>query len=130
MAAWTAGQQKALGWYYFAVALVTFVVAFMIAPISEWGTWGMVIGLALALLGLVGLYMGITGKGNTRSSTMSLRSQRIIAIVGLIAVTLAAFGTVLSDINAFTAQDALTVGVWVALGGLFVSQIMTIGKGE
>jgi hypothetical protein len=83
---------------------------------------------ALAMLGLVGLYMALTGKGNTRSRDMDPKRQRTVGIIGLILVSVAVLVSLVSDTGAFTASDTITVGIWVALSGLFVSQIVTIGK--
>lgn len=131
MAAWTEKQQKKLGWYYFIVALVTLVIAVIIEPVGDWEGWTLLLGAALAILGIVGLYQGITGKGNTRSSTMTESRQRVFAIVGLVAISVAAVISVIStDLSDWTASDMITVGIWVALGGLFVSQIATLSKSE
>lgn len=128
MSAWTTGQQKVLGWYYFIVALITLIIAFVQQPIGEWGGFGLLLGAALALLGLVGLWQGITGKGNTRSTTMSDSRQRVWAIVGLVAVSLAAVTTIISDQQSWSATDTLTTGIWVALLGLFLSQLVTLSR--
>ena len=128
MSAWTTGQQKVLGWYYFIIALITLVIAFVQQPIGEWGGFGLLLGAALALLGLVGLWQGITGKGNTRSTTMSDSRQRVWAIVGLVAVSLAALTTIIADEQSWSAIDTLTIGIWVALLGLFVSQLVTLSR--
>lgn len=128
MAEWTVQQNKRLGWYYAAVALIAIVIAFIQQPISEWGIFGVLIGVALLLLGLMGLRQGITGKGNTRSSTMSDSRQRTWAIVGLIGVSLAGVSIIFSNMSDWTASDTLTVGVWVALAGLFISQIRTLAR--
>ena len=128
MSAWTTGQQKVLAWYYFIIALITLVIAFVQQPIGEWGGFGLLLGAALALLGLVGLWQGLTGKGNTRSTTMSESRQRVWAIVGLVAVSIAALTTIIADEQAWSATDTLTVGIWVALLGLFVSQLVTLSR--
>lgn len=128
MSAWTTRQQKVLGWYYFIVALIAIVIAFVQQPIGDWGGFGLLLGAALALLGLVGLWQGLTGKGNTRSTTMSESRQRVWAIVGLVAVSLAALTTIIADEQAWSATDTLTVGIWVALLGLFVSQLVTLSR--
>ena len=128
MSTWTTRQNKVLGWYYFVVAVITLVIAFIQQPIGEWGGWGLLMGAALALLGIVGLWQGITGKGNTRSATMTQSRQRVWAIVGLVAVTLAVITSILNDLINWTASDTISVGIWVALLGLFVSQLATLRK--
>jgi membrane associated rhomboid family serine protease len=128
MAAWTEAQNRKLGWYYFVVALITLIIAAVQQPIGEWGGWGWLLGAALALLGVVGLYQGLTGKGNTRSKTMSEGTQRKWAIVGLIAVSFAVVVNVIADAQNFNVADTISVGIWVALLGLFVSQLATLSK--
>ena len=128
MSTWTTRQNKILGWYYFVVAVITLVIAFIQQPIGEWGGWGLLMGAVLALLGIVGLWQGITGKGNTRSATMTQSRQRVWAIVGLVAVTLAVITSILNDLINWTASDTISVGIWVALLGLFVSQLATLRK--
>jgi len=128
MSSWTTRQQKVLGWYYFLVALITLVIAVIQQPVGDWGGWGLLLGAAMALLGLVGLWQGVTGKGNTRSTTMSESRQRVWAIVGLVAVTLAVVVSIISDMTNWTASDTITVGIGVALLGLCVSQLATLSK--
>lgn len=130
MSTWTTGQNKILGWYYFIVAFVTVIIALLQDSIGNWGTWGTLMGIALVFLGLVGLYQGVTGNGNTRSKTMSESRQRVIAIVGLLFLTLAVAFLVLGDGGAWTAESTLAIGIWVAMTGLFVSQIVTLGRSE
>lgn len=128
MSTWTTRQQKVLGWYYFIVAVITLVIAVIQQPIGDWGGWGLLLAAALGLLGAVGLWQGITGKGNTRSSTQSESRQRVWAIVGLAAVTLAVITSIISDMTSWSASDTITVGIWVALLGLFVSQLVTLRR--
>ncbi|MFM1918122.1 MAG: hypothetical protein RJB01_1637 [Actinomycetota bacterium] len=128
MAAWTEAQNRKLGWYYFVVALITLVIAAIQQPIGEWGGWGYILGAALAFLGIVGLYQGLTGKGNTRSTSMSEGTQRKWAIFGIIAVTLAVAINVIADVQDFAVSDTISVGIWVALAGMFISQLATLSK--
>ncbi|HAN71768.1 MAG TPA: hypothetical protein DCQ36_09315 [Actinobacteria bacterium] len=130
MSTWTTGQNKALGWFYFVVGIVTLVIAFIQQPISEWGTLGWILGAAALLLAITGLYQGITGRGNTRSKTMSEARQRRWAIIGLLAISVATIAYVASSFENWTAQTTLTIGVWVALLGLFISQIATLDKSK
>lgn len=128
MAAWTQAQNRKLGWYYFVVALITLILAAIQTPIGEWGGWGWLLGGALGLLGVVGLYQGLTGKGNTRSNTMSEATQRKWAVFGLIAVSLAVIVNVIADVQDFAVSDTISVGIWVALAGMFISQLATLSK--
>ena len=126
MSTWTPAQNKILGWYYFIVAFVTLIIALLQQSVGEWGTWGIFMAAALALLGIVGLYQGITGKGNTRSRNMSERKQRYVSIFGLVFLTLAVVFLVLGDAGTWTVVDTLSIGIWIAMGGLFISQIRTL----
>jgi len=126
MSTWTPAQNKILGWFYFIVAFVTLIIALLQQSVGEWGTWGIFMAAALALLGIVGLYQGITGKGNTRSRNMSERKQRYISIFGLVFLTLAVVFLVLGDAGTWTVVDTLSIGIWIAMGGLFISQIRTL----
>ena len=126
MSTWTPAQNKVLGWFYFIVAFVTLIVALLQQSVGEWGLWGVFMAIALALLGVVGLYQGLTGKGNTRSRNMSERRQRYVSIFGLVFLTLAVGFLVLGDAGAWTVVDTLSIGIWVAMGGLFISQIRTL----
>jgi hypothetical protein len=128
MAAWTEAQNKKLGWFYFVVAVLTLIIAFVIQPFADWDVFAYVLAIAVALLGVVGLWQGLTGKGNTRSRNMTDAKQRQWAIFGLIAVTLAVIFNILGSFNDWTASDILSIGVWVAISGLFISQIRTLGK--
>jgi hypothetical protein len=123
---WTPAQNKVLGWFYFIVAFVTLIVALLQESVGEWGLWGVFMAIALALLGVVGLYQGLTGRGNTRSRNMSERRQRYVSIFGLVFLTLAVGFLVLGDAGAWTVVDTLSIGIWVAMGGLFISQIRTL----
>jgi len=128
MAAWTEAQNKKLGWFYFVVAVLTLIIAFVIQPFADWDIFAYVLAIAVALLGVVGLWQGLTGKGNTRSRNMTDAKQRQWAIFGLIAVTLAVIFNVLGSLSDWTASDILSIGVWVSISGLFISQIRTLGK--
>lgn len=126
MAEWTESQNKKLGWFYVVVVVITLVIAFVQQPIADWGTFGWVIAVALLLLGAVGLRQGITGKGNTRSRTMTVSKQRAWAILGLVGLTVAMIGTIFTSLTTWTASDTLTMGVWVAICGLLISQLRTL----
>lgn len=128
MAEWTESQNKKLGWFYVVVAVITLIVAFVIQPFADWGTFGYVMGILIALLGLLGLRQAITGKGNTRSRNMSEAKQRQWSIFGLIAITVAMIASIVTTVTTLSATDALQVGIWVSLSGLFISQIRTLSK--
>lgn len=126
MAEWTESQNKKLGWFYVGVAVITLIVAFVVQPFADWDIFAYVLAVAIALLGIVGLRQALTGKGNTRSRNMTEAKQRQWAIFGLIAVTLAVIFNILGSFNDWTASDILSIGVWVSISGLFISQIRTL----
>ena len=126
MSTWTPAQNKILGWFYFIVAFVTIIIALLQQSVADWALWGVFMALALTFLGIVGLYQGITGKGNTRSRNMSERKQRYVSIFGLVFLTLAVVFLVLGDAGTWTVVDTLSIGIWIAMGGLFISQIRTL----
>lgn len=130
MSTWTTGRNKVLGWYYFVVCTLAIVLALIQQPISEWSGFAWIVGVAAALLAATGLYQGITGKGNTRSGTMSESRQRRWAIIGLLAVSVATLAYVVSSYEDWTAQTTLTIGVWAALLGLFLSQIVSLDSSK
>lgn len=126
MAEWTESQNKKLGWFYVIVVVIALIAAFVVQPFADWGNFGYVLGILVVLLGILGLRQGITGKGNTRSRKMSEAKQRQWAIFGLIAVTVALIASIITTLTSLTATDVLQVGVWVALSGMFISQIRTL----
>lgn len=128
MAAWTTGQQKGLGVVYAVVAVVTWIVALVQAPVAEWGTFTVIIGALLALMGILGVYMALTGRGNTRSTTMSEKTQRTWALVGVIAMVVALVGTFISGFDDWSVSSTFSVGIWVALGSMFISQLVTLSR--
>lgn len=142
MTAWSKNRQRKLGWFYLVVAVTTLIVAFVQQPISDWGSLGLVLGLVIAFAGIDGLIMGLTGTDISfgwltmqpgrptaqYESRLSARAERTFAIVGLVAVTIMAFGLVLDDVNSFTATDTLGVGFWVGAAGLFIAQIAGAGS--
>lgn len=142
MTIWTRGQQQVLGWYYFIVSAITLLIALAQQPLDEWGNMGLILGAVLGLLGVVGLVMGLTGKDislgiatinvskpSTRySSRLSPKAERTWAVVGLVAVSIAVVGGLISDLSELTASDTISVGIWVALGGLFIAQFVLAGR--
>lgn len=130
MSTWTTGQNKILGWYYFVVSVIAIVIAVIQQPFSEWSGFAWILGAAAVLLGATGLYQGITGRGNTRSRTMSEARQRRWAIIGLLAISVGTIAYVASTYETWTAQTTLTIGIWAALVGLFVSQLATLDKSK
>ena len=111
--------RRVLGAIWFIVMVVALVVAAIVQPIGEWGGFGILIGLLGALLAIVGLWMLVTGRGHVLSESYSRRTQTIIAVIGLIAVTIVLVSTLVTDWGTWTAVDALTLGVWISIGAMF-----------
>ncbi|MBM3668629.1 MAG: hypothetical protein FJW97_01250 [Actinobacteria bacterium] len=128
MAEWTESQNKKLGWFYVVVVVIALIGAFIVQPFADWGTFGYVLGVVVVIFGLVGLRQALTGKGNTRSRNMTDAKQRQWAIFGLIAVSFALIASIVTTLTSLNATDVLVVGAWVAMSGLFISQIRTLGK--
>lgn len=124
----TAGQRKVIGAIWLLAAIVTISAAFLLQPLGDWGTFGIVLAILVALLGITGAWMLITGKGHILSSNMSVKGQRILSIIGLIAATVLVVGYLVSDWSNWTAQDALTIGVWVAIGAMFAEGLIITSK--
>ena len=124
----TAGQRKVVGAIWLLAAIVSIVAAFLLQPVSEWGFFPIILAILLAILGLSGAWMLATGKGHILSSSMSMRSQRILSIIGVIAATILIISYVVGDWANWTALDALSIGVWVAIGAMFLEGVLITGK--
>lgn len=124
----SSGERRFLGAVWFISAVVSIGWALAVQPIADWQFFGWLLGAVFALVGLVGLWMLVTGKGHVLGDRYSLRTQATIAVVGVVASTLIIIVNLLIDEGAWTAQDILTVGVWVALGFMFVISIYAIAR--
>ena len=124
----TTGQRKIVGAIWLLAAIVSIGAAFLLQPVGEWGTFGIVLAILVALLGITGAWMLTTGRGQIISPRMSVKSQRILSIIGLIAATILVIGYLVSDWSNWTAQDALTIGVWVAIGAMFAEGLIITSK--
>lgn len=121
----TVRQRKVLGAIWFIVPVAVIIMAFLTQPIGEWG-FGVVIAIFLAIMAVTGIWMIATGRGNIIGSGMSLRAQRILAIVGLIASVILVASYVVSLVAAPTAQSYLLLGVWVSLGAMFADSLVAL----
>ncbi|TEX46235.1 MAG: hypothetical protein B7C55_14275 [Actinomycetales bacterium mxb001] len=121
----TVRQRKVLGAIWFIVPVAVIIMAFLTQPIGEWG-FGVVIAIFLAIMAVTGIWMIATGRGNIIGSGMSLRAQRILAIVGLIASVILVASYVVSIVAAPTAQSYLLLGVWVSLGAMFADSLVAL----
>jgi len=121
----TVRQRKVLGAIWFIVPVAVIIMAFLTQPIGEWG-FGVVIAIFLAVMAVTGIWMIATGRGNIIGSGMSLRAQRILGIVGLIASVILVASYVVSIVTAPTAQSYLLLGVWVSLGAMFADSLVAL----
>ena len=122
----TSGQRKVVGAVWLLAAIVSIGAAFVLQPFSEWGNFTTVLAILVVILGITGAWMLVTGKGRVLSSRMSIKGQRILSIIGLVAATLLVVGYLVSDWSNWTAQDALTIGVWVAIGAMFAESLVML----
>lgn len=124
----TAGQRKIVGAIWLLAAIVSIVAAFLLQPVGEWGFFPIILAILMAILGLTGAWMLATGKGHILSSNMSVKSQRILSIIGVIAATILVISYVVTDWANWTALDALSIGIWVAIGAMFVEGVLITRK--
>ena len=124
----TAGQRRIVGAVWLLAAALSIGAAFLLQPVGEWGAFGVVLGILVAILGITGAWMLATGKGHILSSGMSVKSQRILSFIGLIAATILVIGYVVSDRGNWTALDALSIGVWIAIGAMFLEGLLLTSR--
>ena len=124
----TPGQRKVIGATWLLVAIVSIAAAFLLQPVSDWGIFTVVLAILVALLGITGAWMLATGKGRIYSTNTSLKGRRIVALVGLIGSTILVLSYLVGDGANWTAQDALTIGIWLALGAMFAEGLVMTSK--
>lgn len=124
----TPGQRKVIGVTWLLVAIVSIAAAFLLQPVSDWGIFTVVLAILVALLGITGAWMLATGKGRIYSTNTSLKGRRIVALVGLIGSTILVLSYLVGDWANWTAQDALTIGIWLALGAMFAEGLVMTSK--
>ena len=124
----TPGQRKVIGATWLLVAIVSIAAAFLLQPVSDWGIFTVVLAILVALLGITGAWMLATGKGRIYSTNTSLKGRRIVALVGLIGSTILVLSYLVGDWANWTAQDALTIGIWLALGAMFAEGLVMTSK--
>lgn len=124
----TAGQRKVIGATWLLVAILSIAAAFLLQPVSDWGIFTVVLAILVALLGITGAWMLATGKGRIYSTNTSLKGRRIVALVGLIGSTILVLSYLVGDWANWTAQDALTIGIWLALGAMFAEGLVMTRK--
>lgn len=124
----TSGQRKMVGAVWLLAAILSIGAAFMLQPIGEWGTFAIILAILVAILGITGAWMLATGKGHILSTRMSAKSQRILSIIGIIAATVLVLSYVIGDWARWTALDALSIGIWVAIGAMFLEGLLITSK--
>lgn len=105
-------------------AVVSIGAALLLQPLGEWGTFTIILGVLVVLLGIIGVSTLATGKGQIMGPRMSVKSQRIVSIIGLVAATVLILSYLVTDWANWTAQDALTIGIWVAVGAIFAEGLV------
>lgn len=126
----TPGQRKVIGATWLLAAILSIAAAFLLQPVSDWGIFTVVLAILVALLGITGAWMLATGKGRIYSTNTSLKGRRIVALAGLIGSTLLVLSYLVGDWANWTAQDALTIGIWLALGAMFAEGLVMTRKGS
>ena len=124
----TAGQRKAVGGVWLLAAIVSIGAAFLIQPVGEWGVFPIILAILMAVLGVTGAWMLATGKGHITNTRSSAKRQRILSIIGLVAATALVIGYVVSDWANWTALDALSIGLWVAIGAMFLEGLLLANR--
>ena len=122
----TVRQRKVLGVIWFIVPVVGIIMAFITEPIGDWGFFGIAMAVALGAVAASGLWMLTTGKGNLLSTAWSLRTQRIVAIIGLIAAVILIASYVFSLVLDPTAQGYLILAIWTCLGAMFADSLVAL----
>jgi nicotinamide riboside transporter PnuC len=120
----TVGQRKVVGIVWLLAAIVGIALAFIVQPVAEWGTFGILLAVLLGFLGLTGLWIAVTGKGRILGRSLSTKANRIVSIIGLVAATILIASYLVSDWANWTAVDALTIAIWVAIGAMFIEGII------
>lgn len=124
----SSGERRFLGAAWFLAAIGGVVGAALAQPFSEWTGLGWVIAGLIVLLGLVGLWMLITGQGHILNPRTSPKTQAVVAIIGLVVSALLVVSNLVTDEGRWTALDALTVAIWLALGVMFAISIMSLAR--
>jgi membrane associated rhomboid family serine protease len=125
---WTTSGVRKVGTFYFLIALFTLVVCLIQQPVGEWSMFAMILGIALAIMALAGLYMAFTGKGMVSRRQRSLARQRKLTLVALGLVSVLLVLSILSDFTNWSVTDTMTVGIWVAVGGVLAAQAVVLNR--
>ena len=110
-----------VGAIWLLAAILSIAAAFALQPVGDWGTFPIILAILMAILGITGAWMLVTGRGQIVGTRMSVKGQRILSIIGLVGATILVIGYLVGDWANWTAQDALTIGIWVAVGAMFAA---------
>lgn len=124
----TAGDRKIVGAIWLLAAILSIGAAFVLQPVGDWGTFPIILAILMAILGITGAWMLVTGRGQIVGTRMSVKGQRILSIIGLVGATILVIGYLVGDWANWTAQDALTIGIWVAVGAMFAEGLVITSK--
>lgn len=122
----TVRQRKVLGVIWFIVAVAGIIMAFVTEPIGQWGFFGIAMAIALCAVVATGLWMLTTGKGNLIGTAWTLRTQRIVAIIGLVAAVILIASYSFSLVLDPTAQGYLILAIWICLGAMFADTLVAL----
>lgn len=125
----TAGQRRVVGVIWVLSAIVSLGVAVSVQPVNEWGFFTWLVAAAMLLLGITGAWVLVTGQGHLWNERVSAKARRTYSIIGLVAASVFVVGNLIIDAANWTAGDVISVGVWVAIGGMFVVTLL-IGRGK
>ena len=120
----TVRQRRVIGVVWLLAAIAGIALAFVVQPVGDWGVFTTVMAILVALLGIAGLWLAVSGKGSITGRNLSPEANRIVAIIGLVVATLLVILYLVSDWANWTAMDVLSIAIWVALGAMFLEGII------
>ena len=118
------GGSRIVGVLIFIVTLVSVILVLVNTPLSEWGTWGYLLGAVVVVFGLAFLYSAAKNRMNIVGRNTSGRTNLIISVIGVIAAIAVVISNFVTQGDAgWTVSTILTTGVFVALGLMFAAGI-------
>jgi hypothetical protein len=124
----TAGQRRVVGAIWLLAAVVSIGAALALQPVGEWSIFVTILAVLIAILGLTGAWMLVTGKGRITKARSNVKAQRILSIVGLIGATVLVLTYVIGDWANWNAMDALSIGIWISIGAMFLQGLLITSK--
>jgi len=114
---------RALGLWYVVVGVLTLVIALVQEPLSMWGGFGYLAGIAIVVITVLGAYMASTGKGGPRPMGMSnLTRMLFYAVMAVIA--LSAILNVVSSLDNWTVTKTLNLGISLEILGVLTGILL------